>query len=256
MNPTDRRGYAPRVKFLSGAVALSALLLLALPMYARLYSPGPEGVSFYAVPLVCSAAPTIGCGSKAKFLLVDLEQHSEAIEGAWLNRKGTVVAVKWRGTVSSDKREAVLKAVGTVHNSTLTALTSKEEANVSASFPSKKDWFRGREVDELSREEARIIAKNTMKGYREKQLVKPSFEKQFEADVEKIYTDLFLSISSYKDLSTETYNRIEAQIQAAGEKYVGIGNMPRVELCTAPKLEGAKGESCTQATGKSCCDKN
>jgi hypothetical protein len=256
MELNNRRGYAHRAKFLSGVVTLSALLLLALPMYGRLSSLGPEGVSFYAAPLVCSAAPTIGCGSKAKFLLVDLEQHSEAVEEAWLNRKGTVVAVKWRGTVSSDKREAVLKAVGTAHNSALTALTPKEEVSLSGSFPDKKDWFRGREVDELSREEARIIAKNTMKGYREKQLLKPSFEKQFEADVEKIYTDLFLSISSYRDLSTETYNRIEAQIQAAGEKYVGVGKMPRVELCTAPKLEGAKAKSCSQSSGKSCCDKN
>ncbi|WP_157600566.1 hypothetical protein [Rufibacter sp. DG15C] len=185
-----------------------------------------------------------------------MEKHSDAIDGTWLNRKGTVVAVKWRSAVSADKREAVLKAVGTAHNSELTALTPKEEASLSGSFPDKKAWFRGREVDELSREEARIIAKNTMNGYREKQLLKPSFEKQFEADVEKIYADLFLSLSSYKDLNTETYNRIEAQIQAAGEKYVGIGNMPHVELCIAPKLEGTKGESCSQATGKSCCDKN
>ncbi|QHL87981.1 hypothetical protein GU926_11290 [Nibribacter ruber] len=237
-------------------VALSALLLLAIPMYGRLYAPDTKGVYFYGAPLVCSAAPAIGCGSKAKFLLVDLEKHSEAVEGAWLNRQGTVVAVKWRGAVSADKREVVLKAVGTAHNSTLTALAPKEQASLSGSFPDRKDWFKGREVDELSKEEARIIAKNTMKGYREKQLLKPSFEKQFEADVEKIYADLFLSLSSYKDLNTETYNRVEAQIQTAGEKYVGAGNMPRVELCIAPKLDGAKGESCTQATGKSCCDKN
>jgi hypothetical protein len=237
-------------------VALSALLLLVIPMYARLYSPDSKGISFYGAPLVCSAAPTIGCGSKAKFLLVDLEKHSDAIEGAWLNRKGTVVAVKWRGTVSADKREAVLEAVGTAHNSTLTALTPKEQASLSGSFPDRKDWFKGKEVDELSREEARIIAKNTMKGYREKQLLKPSFEKQFESDVEKIYADLFLSITSYKDLSTDTYNRIEAQIQAAGEKYVGAGKMPHVELCIAPKLNGAKVESCSQASIKSCCAKN
>ena len=35
-------------------------------------SANNTGVSFYEAPLVCHAAPSIGCGSKAKFLLVDL----------------------------------------------------------------------------------------------------------------------------------------------------------------------------------------
>jgi mercuric ion transport protein len=52
-----------------------------------------SNVSFYGAPLVCHAAPSIGCGSKAKFMLVDLEKNTDAIEGAWLNRTGTVVAV-------------------------------------------------------------------------------------------------------------------------------------------------------------------
>ena len=42
--------------------------------------------------------------------------------------------------------------------------------------------------------------------------------------------NLFLSISSYEDLNTETYNKVEDQIQQAGEKYVGKGKMPHVEL--------------------------
>jgi hypothetical protein len=33
-----------------------------------------ETITFYDVPLVCGAAPSIGCGSRAKPLLTDLEQ--------------------------------------------------------------------------------------------------------------------------------------------------------------------------------------
>jgi RimJ/RimL family protein N-acetyltransferase len=51
-------------------------------------------ISFYAVPLVCGAAPEIGCGSRAKPILQALERNS-AVAQAWLNRAGTVIAVLW-----------------------------------------------------------------------------------------------------------------------------------------------------------------
>ena len=94
-----------------------------------------------------------------------------------------------------------------------------------------------------------------MNGSRAKKLIKPSFEKQFHADIEKIYVDLFLSISSYKDLSTVTYDKVEKQIQAAGEKYVGKGKMPHVELCIASEESCEKDKSCSKESGKSCCSK-
>jgi hypothetical protein len=59
-------------------------------------STDPETISFYDVPLVCGAAPSIGCGSRAKPLLLDLEQQT-SIREAWLNRTGTIVAIVWRG---------------------------------------------------------------------------------------------------------------------------------------------------------------
>jgi hypothetical protein len=55
-----------------------------------------DNVSFYKVPLVCPAAPHIGCGSASKPLLLGLE-HSEVVSEAWLNRAGTVMAVVWSG---------------------------------------------------------------------------------------------------------------------------------------------------------------
>ncbi|WP_157600568.1 hypothetical protein [Rufibacter sp. DG15C] len=65
MNTINR---SMKIKPFTTIAALSVLLLLAIPMYARLYSPDTKGISFYGAPLVCSAAPTIGCGSKAKFI--------------------------------------------------------------------------------------------------------------------------------------------------------------------------------------------
>jgi hypothetical protein len=72
-----------------------------------------EIITFYDVPLVCGAAPAIGCGSRAKPFLMDLEQRT-AIKEAWLNRAGTIVAIVWSGPA---RTEAVLniyqKRVGT-----------------------------------------------------------------------------------------------------------------------------------------------
>lgn len=163
-------------------------------------------VSFYEAPLVCHAAPSIGCGSKAKFMLVDLEKYTNEVEGAWLNKTGTVVAIKWNANTNESKQTEIINAVSTSHNIALNPVASTEANNYAKSFPNSNEWFRGKEVDKLSKEEALIIAENTIAGYKKDGLVKPSFEKQFQADIAKIYEDLFLSISSYKDLTTEAYN--------------------------------------------------
>ena len=135
-------------------------------------------------------------------------------------------------------------------------LAETEAASYTKSFPNSNEWFKSKEVDKLSKEEAGIIAQNSIASYKAKKLIRPSFEKQFQADIEKIYTDLFLSISSYKDLTTEAYNKVESRIQLAGEKYVGKGKMPHVELCIASEESCEKDKSCSPGSSKSCCDKN
>jgi mercuric ion transport protein len=219
-------------------------------------SANNTGVSFYEAPLVCHAAPSIGCGSKAKFLLVDLEMYNDAIEGAWLNKAGTVVAVKWNTKTEAAKKTEIIKKVSTNHDIELTTLAQTEATDYAKTFPNSSEWYKGKEVDKLSKEEAGILAKNTIAIYKEKKLIKPSFEKQFQADIEKIYADLFLSISSYKGLTTEAYNKVETHIQQAGEKYVGKGKMPHVELFIATEESCEKDKSCSPGSGKSCCDKN
>jgi len=212
-------------------------------------------VSFYEAPLICHAAPTIGCGSKAKFLLVDLEQNQDEVEGAWLNKKGTVVAVEWNTNTAEKRKVEIIRIVSSNHQIELTTSGQTETTNYAKTFSNTNEWYKGKEVDNLSKEEAAIIAKNTIASYKSKKLIKADFEKQFETDIEKIYTDLFLSISSYQDLTTEAYDKVEGLIQQAGEKYVGKGKMPYVELCIVSDESCDKNKS-SQGGGKSCCDKN
>lgn len=213
-------------------------------------TPATGKLAFYEAPLVCAAAPSIGCGSKAKFLLADLERNTGAVEGAWLNKKGSIIAVQWKDNISLSKRMQVITAVATMHDMEIAPVSAPTTAVYTKIFPNSALWFKGNEVDKLSREEAAFIARNTIASYKKKRVVKPAFEKQFQADIEKIYSDLFLSLTSYKDLNIETYNKVEDQIQIAGEKYVGKGRMPRVELCTSSNTPCDDDKSCT----KSCCD--
>jgi hypothetical protein len=79
------------------------LCFMANSLLATNYSPA--SVSFYETPLVCGAAPDIGCGSRAKPMLLDLMENSRVRE-AWLNRTGTVVAVVWKEGFSNDKKRS------------------------------------------------------------------------------------------------------------------------------------------------------
>ncbi len=67
-----------------------------------------QNINFYKVPLVCNAAPTIGCGSRAKPVLKDFEESKEVSE-AWLNRAGTVIAVVWKEESENGGKESISK---------------------------------------------------------------------------------------------------------------------------------------------------
>src|SRR5260370_41803978 len=69
-----------------------------------------ETITFYDVPLVCGAAPEIGCGSRAKPLLIDLEQQS-GIKEAWLNRTGTIAASGCRASARPEEAVQPLLAM-------------------------------------------------------------------------------------------------------------------------------------------------
>jgi hypothetical protein len=115
-----------------------------------------EIITFYDVPLVCGAAPAIGCGSRAKPLLMDLEQRT-AIKEAWLNRAGTIVAVVWSGPA---RTEEVAKPVFERHE--IQYRERGDDRKTTGSFRSEGAWLRGAEVDRLSLEEAREIAETSV----------------------------------------------------------------------------------------------
>lgn len=127
-------------------------------------------VNFYRVPLVCPAAPQIGCGSASKPFLLDLERTNDVSE-AWLNRAGTIIAVVWSDQATAKQKAGTVKAV--LGGLPLNKLTGSAKEQALKDFQSGSGWYRGTEVDRLSEEEAGIIAARLVRRVQAKTTLPP-----------------------------------------------------------------------------------
>ena len=111
-------------------------------------------ITFYETPLVCNAAPNIGCGSRSKPILLELEKNP-AIKEAWLNLAGTIIAIVWK---DKEQTEAVAASIFRKNNVSFIVLHEKDDFSYRSTFRTEDLWYRGTNVDILSREEAATIA--------------------------------------------------------------------------------------------------
>lgn len=114
----------------------------------------PDRISVFKAPLVCPAAPQIGCGSASKPILLDLERQPGVLE-AWLNRAGTRIAVVWKTDADAGTRS---KVAADLKEDRVIELDGKPREEAVTDFLSGKGWYHGADVDRLSEEEAGIIA--------------------------------------------------------------------------------------------------
>lgn len=125
-------------------------------------------VSVFAVRLQCEVAPQIGCGLRAKPVLQEVERQTGVSE-AWLNRAGNLLAVVGtpQGCQSALQvlRRRRLKA---------TPLQGKRLEAALGDFASGAGWHRNAELDRLSAEEARIIARRITRRLRARIAQPPS----------------------------------------------------------------------------------
>jgi copper chaperone CopZ len=114
----------------------------------------PGRITVFKAPLVCPAAPQIGCGSASKPILLDLEKQPGVLE-AWLNRAGTIVAVVWKSDANAESRSNV---AADLKEDRAIEMDGKSRDDAVKDFLSGKGWYRGADVDRLSEEESTIIA--------------------------------------------------------------------------------------------------
>ncbi len=136
-------------------VLMNAFLFASLASAAESAAAATaDRVSVFKVPLVCPAAPKIGCGSAAKPILLDLERQPGVLE-AWLNRAGTIISVVWKPESNANARRNVVSELKEDH---AMEMQGKSRDEAVKDFLSGKGWYRGADVDRLSEEEADIIA--------------------------------------------------------------------------------------------------
>jgi len=124
--------------------------------------PANQPVAFYSVPLVCPAAPTIGCGSRAKPVLRHLEASPD-IRQAWLNRAGTQMAIVWEEPGSARSRLRILNSLLKTGDLSAREQPRDEQMRAANEFNSQAGWYRAEGLDQLSEEEAGIIAARLMR---------------------------------------------------------------------------------------------
>jgi len=223
------------VKFLQSKsflliATLFAALMIAFPAYANIFFPKTEetsaitensnfqtSVTFYKVPLVCNAAPAIGCGSRSKPVLLELEK-SPSIREAWLNRPGTVIAIVWQDKAQT---ETVVKPIFEEKNVSFTELEDKDAAPYKGTFHNANLWYRGADVDMLSREEAATIAESAVKFALQNNLITKDEAEKIKADAQAYFKEELVKIRTSEQLNDDSQHKFKQALYNIAEKYIG-----------------------------------
>jgi hypothetical protein len=186
-------------------------------------STNAETVAFYDVPLVCGAAPSIGCGSRAKPLLVDLERQAQ-IREAWLNRTGTIVAIVWRGPA---RMEEVGRPVFERHEVQYVEVRDYRQA--AETFRIEGRWFRGAEVDRLSLEEAREIAETSVASITEEGLVSIEEASRIKSDIETYFRKELVRFRTREELWQDAQSKFPEAVISIYQKHIGTKRTAAVQ---------------------------
>jgi hypothetical protein len=229
------------------------LLVVAGFVVANKSKAKEPSVTFYETPLVCNAAPEIGCGSRSKPVLLELEKNS-AVKEAWLNRPGTVIAIVWK---DKPQTESIAKPIFAKNNVEFTELKFDEDLSYRTTFRKVNLWYRGASVDELSREEATTIAESSVKFALENNLITKGEAAKIKKDVEAYFKKELVKLRTNEQLNEDSQNKFREDLFNIAEKYIGKERTEKAmelyeENC---KKQCKKDGSCTQpGTKKDCCN--
>lgn len=162
-----------------------------------------ESISFYQVPLVCGAAPEIGCGSRIKPLFIETEKV-DAIKESWTNRQGTIIAIVWDAPLTHDIR---IQLQNLFEKHDVEAELIKDTSQIKelkASFRDKGRWYKGMDVDQLSIEEAGVIAVEATGFAVEEGLIDSNEAKTIKRNIEDFFKSELVKVRTLENLSSDS----------------------------------------------------
>ncbi len=217
-----------------------------------------EIISFYEVPLVCGAAPDIGCGSRVKPLFIDTEKISE-IKESWLNRPGTVIGIIWDGSMSNEAdREKIIQPLFEKHTIDASLITDVSQIKeLSAGLKGKEKWYKGMDVDQLSIEESGRIAESVVKDAKDANLLNEEESRKIKGDIEAYFKNELVQVRTYDNLkSEETQGRWFKDIYDIVVKHVGKERANKIKNFYYGNGEAEEEPCCKEdKKDKSCCSK-
>jgi len=170
----------------------------------------PKDVSLYLVPLVCPAAPEIGCGGKAKPILKQLEEQ-EGVSQAWLNREGTMLAIVWKPNANRSVSTRAIREACNAQKLTLTPLEGKEFDQALAKFRSGSGWYRAENVDRLSEREAEVIVERIVRRLKSKIALSDEKSGKLQAELLSRCKDLLRrSTTDQQAVEEELYRSVQS----------------------------------------------
>lgn len=204
-----------------------------------------DSISFHEVGLVCNAAPSIGCGSRSKPILLALSQQDE-IKEAKLNREGTIIRIIWEDHINISSRQLITDNI---------LKSNKVDSKLldSDKIPSST-WLGTNDMDVLSAEEAAIIATQLITVYKKKAGLTEIQEDNLRNDIEKVFYDFFLNYKALEQLSdSKEYRKLILKITDASQAYIKAANIPSIgsllESCEGHSEKCDKSSCCTPKSG-------
>lgn len=187
-----------------------------------------ERITFFKVSLQCRAAPEIGCGSRAKPLLGDLE-NQPGVTGAWLNGTGTLLAVAGNEGASGDTRLAAVRSASKKRKVTANELTGSEREDALKAFHAGDGWRSGARMDELSKKEAEIIAARLVRRISAKSELTEEKANTLRAAFAQIFSERFgkgETREPREELLRIASGQLDANATAAFQEAIAAGYRP------------------------------
>jgi len=213
-------------------------------------------LSFYQTPLVCGASSDIGCGSRSKPLLLDLESEPK-VKGAWLNHGGTLVAIAWQKDLTSEKdREQIIKTYGNKYAVTFAPIPPGVDFDLVLADFNTGSWYKGSQVDQLSRIEAGIIADKVIRPVKESNFLTPEKTEFLRTEVEAYFRGELVKLRSKDELYSDSLRTTwQSDVENLVAKYVGQERLPklRLQFLREEECKDKKNSCCKPSSGKSCC---
>ncbi len=231
---------------------LLGILTLAV-LFIQCNTPAEkETISYYSVPLKCGAAEGIGCGSRIKPLFLETEKEKN-IKESWTNREGTVIAIVWAG----QENEKLIQSLFAQNDIEAKLIHDTAEVRkITADFRQPGKWLKGMEVDQLSIEEAGVIARDLTQFAEDAKLINHEESEKIRKEFEEYFKKELVIVRTFDELkSTDTRDKWREEGYAIYEKHLGKQRADSVSVLYAKRQVSEEESCCDEEKKDDCCKK-